>query len=194
MKYRCVVSAALIPFACCSFSLSAASPAGQDRTPAAKSGKAAAPLRIRCELQLPDDSSGGEDTATRSVSPDEVFVSGELFRIRVTADQPGYVYILLRGSRGETQLLFPHESASIGKPVKPGEPADFPGSAWFRFDDHPGTEHVYVAFSSSRVPELDKAAASGRSNLGPKEFRTIVESLGRSASARVERLDLHHLP
>ena len=195
MKQSSVLSIALIPFACCSVSLAAAAPARQSRATPAKGRNAAAPaepLQLRCELQILDES--GDEPVSRRADTNEVFVSGERFRIRVTAGHAGYVYILLRGSRGETQLLFPYATASDRHSIQAGEPADIPAADWFRFDTHPGVEHVYVAVSSSMVPELEKALSSGKENLEARQFGAILQSLASSASAKVERLNLTHLP
>jgi hypothetical protein len=110
--------------------------------------------RTRILLSDPDT------RATHEVSDKRTFFDGERFRLAVNPNQPGYLYVLCRTSQGEARLLFPN-TASGNNRVDAGTKRTLPERGWFRFDEEPGTEHVFVMVSPRPISELDAAADDG---------------------------------
>ena len=98
--------------------------------------------------------------ALREVSDKKTFYDGQRFRLAVTSRRSGYLYILCETSRGETKLLHPSGSFAENA-IESGESVTFPGRGWFRFDNDPGAEKVFVIMTASPIAELDKAGAEG---------------------------------
>jgi hypothetical protein len=85
-----------------------------------------------------------------------VFSSGDQVRIRIEANQAGYVYIFQRGSSGRLSMLFPSAAIDSGQNRVPAlQPCEVPGQPGrgFVLDDRPGEEEIFVGFSLRRVNE-----------------------------------------
>jgi hypothetical protein len=94
-------------------------------------------------------------------SANEVFASGDKFRLLLESPQAGYLYLISDGpgDDGAEQLwiLYPRpgESASLsaGTPVETG---------WYEFDANPGSERLRIVWAAKSVPAIDQAlTASG---------------------------------
>jgi hypothetical protein len=80
------------------------------------------------------------------VNADRAFRSGERIRIHFTANYDGYLFIMQRGSTGQTSLLFPTQFGVKQNFLKAGQDFVAPVQGWFRFDQTPGYEHLQVVF------------------------------------------------
>ena len=121
-------------------------------------GQAFEPAReaISTRILLQDSRS----SALYEVSDRRTFYDGQRFRLAVQSRRSGYLYILCETSRGETKLLHPSE-LSMNNSIEAGETATFPGRGWFRFDNDPGTEKVFVVMAGGPIAELDRAGEDG---------------------------------
>jgi hypothetical protein len=97
------------------------------------------------------------------VSDLQQFRDGDKFRLRVQANTDGYLYLFLRNSRGETQMLFPYEKGT-GK-VSQFRSRFVPEKDWFAFDRQSGTETLYLILSPDRLPEIDRLINGDRRNV-----------------------------
>lgn len=113
------------------------------------------------------------------VSPDTTFYSGERVKVSIQAAQSGFVYILQQGTSGKVSLLYPDPlisggSNQIAKGLKVTIPS---GNGWFRFNDDPGSETVYVLFSTNRTEGLMDSIERSVAKDGP----ALVSQLDKQA-------------
>ncbi|HLJ18242.1 MAG TPA: DUF4384 domain-containing protein [Bryobacteraceae bacterium] len=126
-----------------------------------------------------------------------VFHSGDQLRIRVEANQDGYMYILQRGSSTHWSVLFPFAAISNGQNRTPAfQSCEIPSAAGqgFRLDARVGTEHVFLLFSrryltaDALVASLNQpfdAEAKSRERSGE-----VIASAIRPVSGSMESRDL----
>ncbi len=90
------------------------------------------------------------------VTEGQVFRSGDRIRIHFQSNADGDIALFQIGSSGTAQLLFPDLSTGLtDSRLIAGEDKVLPhDSAWFRFDEQPGTEQLIVFFARSAA-ELD---------------------------------------
>jgi uncharacterized protein DUF4384 len=128
------------------------------------------------------------------VTADRVFRSGERVRLHFRSNVSGYVALVQLDDNRPSAVLFPDAAKGYDddrieafvERVLPGE------SAWFRFDDDPGTERVLVMFATRKesLPSLagktlprevadacDQAVETARGGKG-----LVLETDTRSAS------------
>ena len=80
------------------------------------------------------------------------FKSGDEIRIHITANQPGYAYILMKqGTSGAHAVLFPEARTGQNNRIDSQKDYVLPSATWLKFDDHPGTEKVSLVFSPSAL-------------------------------------------
>jgi uncharacterized protein DUF4384 len=90
------------------------------------------------------------------VDPEVVFRSGDRIRLRVTANDDGYLYVILRGSSGVWKPLFPAKGVEGGSNrVIGGRSYEIPQGHVFTFDDQPGEEKLFVIVSRTPVDDLE---------------------------------------
>jgi hypothetical protein len=97
----------------------------------------------------------------REASFDDAFFNGQKFRLEVTANQSGYLYVLCENSQGSTVVLYPGHGSVSGNHVREARRVSIPSRSWFQFDQEPGTEHVYLVLSPRPIPELERSAQRG---------------------------------
>jgi hypothetical protein len=106
------------------------------------------------------------------VSPFKAFRAGEALRFAVESNTAGFVYIIARGSSGQTRLLYPHPDVNNGaNHIHRGTELMIPGREWFRFDHNPGVETISVILTRRKLdllpylipsaPTAEPAPASG---------------------------------
>lgn len=100
-----------------------------------------------------------ENGAEQPVRFDHNFRSNDKFRISVTSNRDGYLYILHRSPDGKSQVLWPPELLDVkGKlssqsEIRSGQNRDIPPEPGiFKFDKETGKEVFYIAISSSTEP------------------------------------------
>jgi len=95
-------------------------------------------------------------------SGQEIFENGWKFRMNLSGQQEGYLYLLNEGpSAGDAttyNVLFPEAKTNNGSSRVSAEQKL--QTAWMRFDEHQGTEKFWLVWSASPVKELDAATDS----------------------------------
>jgi len=84
----------------------------------------------------------------------EIFESGWKFKINMTSQQEGFLYLLNRESDGNYRLLFPLPSHNNGSAYV-GSNEGFQTS-WYVVDANPGIEKFRLIWANESVPELEK--------------------------------------
>lgn len=97
----------------------------------------------------------------RRMSSNETFFDGQRFRLRVTAEAPGYLYTLCLNSQGSALVLFPNNQGDPSNHLSRRSSLTIPDSGWFQFDDEPGIEQVYLIISGRPIAELERASQRG---------------------------------
>lgn len=117
------------------------------------------PLGLRYSLLKRTDSGVEEvDTAT-------AFRAGHRIRLSVEVNDPGYLYIVNRGSSGAWTVLFPSSEIAGGdNRVLPGRRYEIPSGYTFTFDETPGEEKLFVVVARRPEADLEKLIY----NLGEK--------------------------
>jgi hypothetical protein len=120
------------------------------------------------------------------ISPEGIFKSGDAVRLIATPNQSGQVYILMKGTTGPAQILYPDPrikgSYSAVKADQPVEmPPSIPEKQWFRLDNKPGVEILYIVFAAQkgdeRLRSLESAIQQKRRELILAEEQQIVTAL-----------------
>jgi hypothetical protein len=125
------------------------------------------------QIQLLDERS----QRVQTVSSQRAFYDGQRFRLAVKPPRTGYLYLLCQTSQGEGRLLHPSARGG-GNHIPAGRAVSFPQRGWFRFDQEPGTERLYLILSEQPIAELDDAAQNG----GEIEPATLRRYAGPGAS------------
>ena len=125
-----------------------AASAGEETTPAAVVGAVNAGLKYRILRRAP----GGDAI---EVDADTLFRSGDLIRFAFEPNVDGFLYVIQRGSTGRWSVLFPHPQIYGGRNAvtRFGE-VSIPPQDWFRFDENPGSEQVFVYLSNEPIDTL----------------------------------------
>jgi serine/threonine protein kinase len=119
------------------------------------------------------DKRGNEE----AVSPETRFYNGDSVRIRIRADQNGFLYILSRGSSGKVSMLYPDQRIQGGnnRIVKENIVSIPTDRGWYVFNDAPGTEMFYLVFAENKterlISELENAASQAKITL-PAELES----------------------
>ena len=93
------------------------------------------------------------------VAPDTTFASGDRIRFVFEPNVDGFLYVVQRGSTGRWSMLLPHPQIKGGRnAVTRFADVTIPPEGWFRFDDNPGTEQVFVYLSKEPVDTLPGGA------------------------------------
>ncbi len=93
------------------------------------------------------------------VAPDTTFASGDRIRFVFEPNVDGFLYVVQRGSTGCWSMLLPHPLIDGGQNAVAGfAEVTIPPAGWFRFDDNPGTEEVFVYLSKEPVDTLPGGA------------------------------------
>jgi len=80
------------------------------------------------------------------------------FRVFFRANQSCHVYVVLLGTTGKLQPIFPRSQWTTGSnPVAANKDYFIPHDEWFFLDKNTGTEYVYVLASKNAKPDLEKA-------------------------------------
>ena len=122
--------------------------AGEGSSPAGAEGAAAAGLRYRVLRRAPAG-------AAVEVDADTVFRSGDRIRFAFEPNVDGFLYVIQRGSTGRWSVLLPHPQIDGGRnAVTRFAEVTVPSEGWFRFDENPGSEEVFVYLSRERIRTL----------------------------------------
>lgn len=133
------------------------------------------------------------------VSPSTVFHSGDSIQLGVEVTEPGYLYVVTRGSSGTWQVLFPSPKIEHGdNRVRGGSTYTLPEGHVFSFDEKPGTEKLFLIFSRQPEPQIDNliyslqdgkaTPASTPEKTPPKSIPMLTASLRPIDDAMVNNL------
>jgi hypothetical protein len=117
-----------------------------EQTIKAQQPNSAALITIRLE-QKRGDSSG-------TVPQNTVFRNGDILRFRLTSRIAGYLYIVDKGTTGQTTTLFPVSTASgSGNRIEPDQTVVVPatGDGWFEVSGPPGFDTIYLLVSATPI-------------------------------------------
>jgi hypothetical protein len=148
-------------------------------------------FQSRFLIPAPPSAGGGLELA----QPDHRFASGDRFRLQVFTREEGYVYAIVHGSGGELRVLYPFAEMAPGENrLRRDESRAIPDGNWYRFDNTPGAEDLYLIWSPRQIGSLDAAA---RDATGELELDTLAElqamAPGDGSGLRVEHLRLAHV-
>ena len=119
-----------------------------DSAPPAADGSANAGIKYRI---LRREADGG----ARAVDPATLFRSGDRIRFAFEPNVDGFLYVIQRGSTGRWSVLLPHPLIDGGSNAVRGfGEVTIPPEGWFRFDENPGTEQVFVYLSREPLTAL----------------------------------------
>ncbi len=100
----------------------------------------------------------GADGEEVSVDPSSAtFKAGDRVRFTFESNIDGYLYVVQQGSSGNWTTLFPHPDINNGRnQIRRSEEYRVPPTSdgWFRVDETPGTDHVFVLLSKDPVDQL----------------------------------------
>ena len=83
------------------------------------------------------------------------FRNGDKVRIGITSVQPGYFYIVNRGTTGRLTVLFPSRKIKGGtNQIGPSEEIIVPSEGWFEFKGPPGEEILYSVYSTAPTGQV----------------------------------------
>ena len=152
-------------------------------------------ISIRLEQKSGDDS--------KTVPQNTVFHNGDILRFRLTSRIAGYLYIVDKGTTGQTTTLFPVASGTGGQNrIEPDQTMVVPaiGDGWFEVSGPSGFDTIYLLVSSTpilippaAVPESqepENPQSAPPSNLLPRCDDEIFKARGEciDASAGVRPL------
>jgi hypothetical protein len=131
------------------------------------------------------------------VSASTIFHNGDHLRLSVMANQPGFLYVIQQGSSGTWSPIFPNPAAASGNEIEQGHVYQIPsGKNFFRFDQHPGKEKLFLLLSRQRISDLDSTIKSLRepaqpTSIKPDESATqvpLLEATNNISDAFVQSL------
>lgn len=98
-------------------------------------------------------------SAYREVLPETVFHQGDHVRLSLMSNEPGYLYVITKGSSGKWSPIFPGADAEADtNRIEAGQVYQIPNAPKaFEFDARPGTETLFVVLSRERIADLDSA-------------------------------------
>ncbi len=97
------------------------------------------------------------DGSYAEVSVDNTFHEGDLLKLSVMSNEPGYLYVIQQGSSGTWSPIFPDEKSGSNR-VEPGRPYQIPGdSQKFQVNNPPGTDKLFVVLSRKPISDLGGA-------------------------------------
>ncbi len=142
---------------------------------------------VRSSILLRRDPHGG-NPAVHEVSENYAFHSGDSFRLRLESNFDGYLYLFLRGGTGEMKMLFPYAGAAEkSNRMKAFERHSIPALSadWFRFDQDPGIEQVFLFLSPAPIESLERLQKDNRTT----PLRDLERMIARNGPPEAMRFD-----
>jgi hypothetical protein len=91
------------------------------------------------------------------VAPDTVFHAGDHIRFNVESNSPGYLYIVLLGSSGTWQPMFPASDVDNGSNrIEAFHSYTMPPRRRMTFDQRTGEEKFFIVLSRDPEPDLER--------------------------------------
>jgi hypothetical protein len=120
--------------------------AGSARYASSQNANSAGLISIRLEQKHGDE--------TKTVPQNTVFHTGDVLRFRLTSRIAGYLYVVDKGTSGETTTLFPvSNGTSSQNRIEPDQTMVVPamGDGWFEVSGPSGFDTIYLLVSSSPI-------------------------------------------
>jgi len=145
----------------------------------------AAPLKPDVKVEI-------EQKGIGVVSSGKSFKSGESVRLIASPNQSGRVYIVMRGTSGPAEILYPDSRIKgSAAAVQANQRVEMPpsnSSSWFEIRGQPGVETLYVVFatetSEERLQSLESAIQQKRRQLNPTEEQQTLAALDALAGGQ----------
>ena len=83
-------------------------------------------------------------------------------RLRVKLNQTSYCYVIMSHPAGGYRLVFPDPTTRKADDLGVHQWARIPKSTFMRMGEDPGVERMYIVVSTTRIPELEEQARTGR--------------------------------
>lgn len=135
-------------------------------------------LGLRYSILQPD--SRGE---WAEVDPEKVFRSGERFRMKLTANDAAYLYVVHQAAQGYWDVLIPARETEHGpQRVEAQKQIFLPGEAhseYFYFDPQPGAERLFIVLTKEPQGDLGSLLETVRQRKS--------SPAGQSAANRTEK-------
>jgi hypothetical protein len=157
--------------------------AGSAQRVASQDANPASLISIRLEQKVGD--------STKTVQQNKVFRNGEILRFRLTSRIAGYLYVVDKGSSGQTTTLFPIAAGTGAQNrIQPDQTMVVPaiGDGWFEVSGPSGFDTIYILVSASPIlippaavpesPENRQNPAPPPSNLLPRCDDQIFKARG----------------
>lgn len=124
---------------------------------ASQSANSSGLLTLRLEERVGD--------VAKTVPQNAVFRTGNILRFRLTSQLAGYLYIVDKGTTGETATLFPaSDTPDASNRIEPGQSMVVPanGDGWFEVSGPAGFDTIYILVSADpiTIPHAPAAAPS----------------------------------
>ncbi|MGA7409938.1 MAG: DUF4384 domain-containing protein [Bryobacteraceae bacterium] len=93
------------------------------------------------------------------MSPQHVYISGDLIRIRFRTNSDGFLYVVNRDTKNRLTVLFPTDEAGRENQVRAGIDYIIPATSdgWFRVEGIPGYDTTYFVVSPTDLRAPAKA-------------------------------------
>jgi hypothetical protein len=130
------------------------------------------PLGLRYAVLKRDASGKYQD-----IDPDTPFRAGDRIRLQIDSNTTGYLYVVMQGSSGNWQLLFPSpEVAGGSNQLRKGQSLQIPPGdrGQFVFDETAGTEKIFLVLTRQPEQDLDKLIYSMRGQPGKDDGRFVI--------------------
>jgi hypothetical protein len=113
------------------------------------------PLGLKCTiLKLADGD-------MRPVPADTIFHAGDKIQLEIETNNPGYLYIIGKGSSGTWKPMFPSSEVDNGdNHVEGWRSYLLPPKSRMVFDQQTGTERIFIVFSREPEEDLEKTIYS----------------------------------
>lgn len=134
-------------------------------------------LGVRTSILLASSDRRRARMKIREIGDQESFRSGDRFRLAVQANVAGHLYVFVRHSKGDIELIFPYERGEDTNTVRPFRTRHVPEEDWFRFDEESGTERIYLFLSESPIRELERAAGEDE-RFRARDIDRLLEDAG----------------
>lgn len=131
-----------------------------------------------------------DGTKAVPMSPQHVYVSGDLIRIRFRTDSDGFLYVVNRDTRHRLTVLFPKDETGRENQIHAGTEYIIPATrdGWFRVEGEPGYDTAYFVLSpvdlripAKRIAAEPRAApptSTAESSLVPRCDDTLFKARG----------------
>jgi serine/threonine protein kinase len=126
------------------------------------------------------------------VLSESIFRSGDAVRLIASPNQSGRVYIVMKGTVGPVEILYPDSRIKGSGAVQANQRIEMPPSKserpWFKFDNKPGVETLYIVFAGrkgdERLQPLESAVRQKRRQFNAIEEKQIVAALDALAAGQ----------